>query len=63
MRVHWRETVKPAAEAACGEGQQWQSAKNLEVLTEVSVAQVVFFGLFVFLRPHPRHMEVPRLGI
>ena len=22
-----------------------------------------FFGLFVFLGPHPRHLEVPRLGI
>ena len=22
-----------------------------------------FFGLFVFLGPHPQHMEVPRLGV
>ena len=22
-----------------------------------------FFRLFVFLGPHPRHMEVPRLGV
>ena len=23
----------------------------------------LFFGLFVFLGPHPWHMEVPRLGV
>ena len=22
-----------------------------------------FFGLFVFLGPHPQHMEFPRLGV
>ena len=24
---------------------------------------IIFFSLFVFLGPHPRHMEVPRLGV
>ena len=30
---------------------------------ETSKEIIFFFGLFVFLGPHPRHMEVPRLGV
>ena len=28
-----------------------------------SILFLIFFGLFVFLGPHPWHMEVPMLGI
>ena len=40
---------------------------NLEIFSAVIFSDVssfsFFFLFFVFLGPHPRHMEVPKLGV
>ena len=41
---------------------------DLEILENMQTSQISFLGcfffcLFVFLRPHPWHMEVPKLGV
>ena len=34
-----------------------------QLLSAVATSMVIFFFFFSFLGPHPRHMEVPRLGV
>ena len=36
---------------------------NSKWMVHLNVKSFFFFGLFVFLGPHKRHMEVPSLGI
>ena len=41
---------------------QSRGSVNINTQTGQQI-KIFFFGLFVFLEPHPWHKEVPRLGV
>ena len=61
--LHALHLVLPIA-ASCIITVQYQS-QEMNIVETINLIQVLgfFFCLFVFLRPYPQLMEVPRLGV